>query len=803
MNLKDELRRKDAQIDSLRFQIKLLNDFKEENIRLKRGYENSNKFINQISKEKDAIENNVSLVLSSFKTLVGKKGSEYAKIKSQYNNDLLERMKKDNKYFEEKLSVIEKISSNMLDELYSKVKQYFSALSSGSSSQDNLAFDINSIKYNLQNILNEFNFVFKEIKNILKLSSSYIEEEDEETVKNLQIIDIIVDEVDRLLQFVPNEQLIRNNVLGQLGINPNNYPLNTPTIRIILMNMIETKRKRQTQLRSILDEIKNKSKKVLTKKKDLENEIKNAMGILNNEQKKNNSRNSGEGIDLESIFADANNNNLTNIKDFGNEVVSKLQKDINSFTEKLEEEAKQIEKILDKVKTDFMNKWGKMKTNACDSIADYVKNGSEIYFEKYMQNYYKFEKITDVLKKKFFSPECEIIKFGLLHCDKTIEKVKKDIEPCKCVITLGNNNNGYFENLKDYLVKNLPYIIYQTEDYSINSFAYNVEYNIKKITSNEVFEVIFPILLIHFNDYTEFEKEINYIKQLIINCLRKKVSFLFFFNKKNSKDIDSINKKINEFIEKASDIKSTIKDTKFPISQTLACNMTSVEFCLRNGMEQLTNFKKDIKCKIDKNELKNEYFEKMFDVFNTHTISNDLLNIKSGQHELDCRHRLLDSIMNYSILCLNLDKKPKTRQLKEKEEITLNEQVQAVLDDIYNNNLLKDYNTFMNDLLQKKAFELYLNREKLMADLDIQYNTSLLIEENEPEKTKKEIYKEIETIIDKKYKKEALKFIGRFVWSSFFDRYCPKYYILMEKEFEVPEDFDQYLIDSFNVEEKK
>jgi len=62
-------------------------------------------------------------------------------------------------------------------------------------------------------------------------------------------------------------ELIRNNVLGQLGINPNNYPLNTPTIRIILMNMIETKRKRQTQLRSILNEIKNKSKKILTKKK--------------------------------------------------------------------------------------------------------------------------------------------------------------------------------------------------------------------------------------------------------------------------------------------------------------------------------------------------------------------------------------------------------------------------------------------------------------------------------------------------------------------------------------------------------
>ena len=267
MNLKDEIKKLKEKEISLRYQIKQLNDFREENIRLKRGYDNSNKYINQINKEKDAIENNVSQVLSSFKTLVGKKGSEYAKIKSQYNNDLLERMKKDNKYFEEKLSVIEKKSRNMLDELYSKVRQYCSAVNVGSSSQDNLAIDINSIKYNLQNVFNEFNFVFKEIEDILKKSNSYIEEEDEENVRNLKIIDITVGEVDRLLQFVPNEQLIRNNVLGQLGINPNNYPLNTPTIRIILMNMIETKRKRQTQLRSILNEIKNKSKKILTKKK--------------------------------------------------------------------------------------------------------------------------------------------------------------------------------------------------------------------------------------------------------------------------------------------------------------------------------------------------------------------------------------------------------------------------------------------------------------------------------------------------------------------------------------------------------
>ena len=153
-------------------------------------------------------------------------------------------MKKDNKYFELKLNSIDKKSKNLLDDLYSKVKQYCSGLSSGSGSQDNLMVDINAIKYNLEKILNEFNFIFKEIEKILSLSSQYIEEEDEETVRTLRMIEVIVNEIDRIIPFVPANQLVRNDSLVLLGLDSNNYPRNTPTIRIILLEMQEIKRKR-------------------------------------------------------------------------------------------------------------------------------------------------------------------------------------------------------------------------------------------------------------------------------------------------------------------------------------------------------------------------------------------------------------------------------------------------------------------------------------------------------------------------------------------------------------------------------
>ena len=774
-----------------------MNDFKEENKRIKEGLKKSIDEIYQINKEKDKIEQNVSAVFNSFKQLIKKKGTDYSKLKSSYNRDLIERMKKDNKYFELKLNSIDKKSKNLLDDLYSKVKQYCSGLSSGSGSQDNLMVDINAIKYNLEKILNEFNFIFKEIEKILSLSSQYIEEEDEETVRTLRMIEVIVNEIDRILPFVPANQLVRNDSLVLLGLNSNNYPRNTPTIRIILLEMQEIKRKRQTQLRSILDEIKFKSKNILTKKADLENEINNALNLINPDRKKD-SQNNGEILDLETLFSNANKQSLNNIKEFRNEVVGELEKEIEDLTKKIEQEGKNAEDTLKKIKEEFKKQWGKLRSEGCESIFSHIKSGSSIHFEKHHEKYQQYKDITDVIKDKVFSPDCVIIKQGLLYCEKTIEKIKKDINPVKCTILLKNMNNDYIDELHEFLVKSLPYQNYFDENMSLSSFSYNVESNIKKITGIQIFDVIFPILILHFKNYDEFEKQNSTYERLLVNCIKSKVGFIFYFNIDKNKELVPINKKINTFIEKSDSIQSVLKETQYPISQNLACNLKGMEFCAKEQMEKLTSFKKDIKYKIDDYELKNEYFDKMFQVYNTHHISNDLDSIRNGPDEVQCRHRALDSIMSYSLLSLNLDKKPKTRQLKEKEEITLNEKVESILDNIYHNKISKDFEEYLKELITRKTFELYLKREKIMADFDAQYDTSLLTEEDDEEKTKKMLYKEIENLIEKKYKKDALKIIGRIIWSTFFERYCPKFYLLMQDGFKVPDDFCQFLVDSLN-----
>ena len=85
-----------------------------------------------------------------------------------------------------------------------------------------------------------------------------------------------------------------------------------------------------------------------------------------------------------------------------------------------------------------------------------------------------------------------------------------------------------------------------------------------------------------------------------------------------------------------------------------------------------------------------------------------------------------------------------------------------------------------------------------MGEIDLKYNTSILTEENEESKIQKQIGEEITILMDKNIKKDALKLVGRFVWSNVFDRYCPKFYKLMETGFNIPDNFEEYLIESLN-----
>ena len=395
MNDKDEIRSLKTRINSLTFQIKQMNDYKDENDSIKYGLARIREDIDKIEGEKKEIQNNISPVFNTFKKLISKNQTKFAEISTSYNNDLLARMEKDNKYFADKIYLMEKKSDELINNLYEKVNRYLSTNQQG---ENNLA-DINTIKFNLYNIMQEFNKIFEEIKAILDLSSQSISDEEEETLRNIQMIEIIVQEVDRIMQFVPLNQSIRNNILAQLGINPFNYPLNTPTLKIILTSMQEVKRKRQSQLRNILDQIKNKSSKILEKQAQIKKEILSAINIIKNEGQI--TKKETPVVSLEDLFTTAKENGQNNIKEFENEVCGSLNKEINDFKKKLEEDRKKSEDSLAKAKLEFINQWAKVKSKCCDDILNHAKRTLNYFFLPKLENYQKYEEITDFLKEKF------------------------------------------------------------------------------------------------------------------------------------------------------------------------------------------------------------------------------------------------------------------------------------------------------------------------------------------------------------------------------------------------------------------
>ena len=188
MTDKDEIRSLNTRINSLKFQLKQMNDFKDENISIKHGLEKIREDITKIENEKRKIQNEISPVFNVFKKLIAVNHTKYSNISASYNNDLLARMEKDNKYFADKIYQMEKKSDELINKLFEKVNRYLATNQQG----ENNLFDINTIKFNLFNIMNEFNQIFEEIKIILDLSSQSIADEEEETLRNIQMIEIIV-----------------------------------------------------------------------------------------------------------------------------------------------------------------------------------------------------------------------------------------------------------------------------------------------------------------------------------------------------------------------------------------------------------------------------------------------------------------------------------------------------------------------------------------------------------------------------------------------------------------------------------
>ena len=120
MTDKDEIRSLNTKINSLKFQIKQMNDYKEENNSIKNGLALIRDDIEKINEEKKIIQNDISPVFNTFKKLISVNHTKFSNISVSYNNDILARMEKDNKYFADKIYLMEKKSDELINNLFQK-----------------------------------------------------------------------------------------------------------------------------------------------------------------------------------------------------------------------------------------------------------------------------------------------------------------------------------------------------------------------------------------------------------------------------------------------------------------------------------------------------------------------------------------------------------------------------------------------------------------------------------------------------------------------------------------------------------
>ena len=88
MRDKDEIRSLNTKINSLKYQIRQMTDYKEENIFIKDGLKKIKEDIENVNKENIVIQTNITPLLNTFKKLISLKQTSYTKIINSYNKDI-------------------------------------------------------------------------------------------------------------------------------------------------------------------------------------------------------------------------------------------------------------------------------------------------------------------------------------------------------------------------------------------------------------------------------------------------------------------------------------------------------------------------------------------------------------------------------------------------------------------------------------------------------------------------------------------------------------------------------------------
>ena len=789
LNLKSQINYLEGQIQGYQKSIQNYEESKNELLNTKKALSDTKKQLASMENEAlNEFEHTIS-AFESYKQLIQRANKKVFDLHNSSYNNIINRMNIDQEKIFSQMDLLENQFSNILDDVIEKIinlnliKESDEANSKEIISREKIKqkyLEIKTLKQKVSDIFNQIQKIYNTTNAVIGQESSRLEWE-------INIYNLLFVEIKRISNYVPSDKLVNNQLLAKLGLeNIKEYQNNTTLV--VLQNINIKLIQRNNELQPIIENIKKESNKILLNKNSIiqliEN-ILNGFGEIINIDDINQNKENNKSL-LEEIFIEAKENNTFQCNNFYNLIKNDFENEIESFKKEYEDKKEQAKNRNKIAEEEFEKRWNKTLHGTCKQVLNKFTLSAKEYF---LNEKYKYSRDIEKIIEKFYQSSIPILNICLLGCTKIIEKSREkysDFTKSKNMICFLKNNE-----LTQKLVAELKYENYPNEEEldfddisSFQNFLREFAKSINKSTlETSSLCIIYPLQL------SEFENEKEILGKIFSYTLQLEIGFMvLLIDETNGKDYLEKRKDTIEFLK--SKINDKKQQSQFSDNEDLIIsNLESLNYNLKEIFKNIRSIKSESFLTVKDSEIKEEYFTAMFRVYNEKPRENEINSLINAKDEKTTRQRLFNAIYDFSLESILIRQKV---EVKLKNETSLNEFISKFITKLYTDYFKDDCEKCLDISYNKSVNFLFIDREKTRTQIDLEYDSTLSLENEDIPEIKTQILNDIKKIFSKKYLMAVEKEAGNIIWPMFFDDYCFQFHKSFETYFEMPKDFNEF-----------
>ena len=789
LNLKSQINYLEGQIQGYQKSIQNYEESKNELLNTKKALSDTKKQLASMENEAlNEFEHTIS-AFESYKQLIQRANKKVFDLHNSSYNNIINRMNIDQEKIFSQMDLLENQFSNILDDVLEKIKNLNLIKESDvANSKEIISREKIKQKYlEIKTLKQKVSDIFNQIQKIYNTTNAVIGQESSRLEWEINIYNLLFVEIKRISNYVPSDKLVNNQLLAKLGLeNIKEYQNNTTLV--VLQNINIKLIQRNNELQPIIENIKKESNKILLNKNSIiqliEN-ILNGFGEIINIDDINQNKENNKSL-LEEIFIEAKENNTFQCNNFYNLIKNDFENEIESFKKEYEDKKEQAKNRNKIAEEEFEKRWNKTLHGTCKQVLNKFTLSAKEYF---LNEKYKYSRDIEKIIEKFYQSSIPILNICLLGCTKIIEKSREkysDFTKSKNMICFLKNNE-----LTQKLVAELKYENYPNEEEldfddisSFQNFLREFAKSINKSTlETSSLCIIYPLQL------SEFENEKEILGKIFSYTLQLEIGFMvLLIDETNGKDYLEKRKDTIEFLK--SKINDKKQQSQFSDNEDLIIsNLESLNYNLKEIFKNIRSIKSESFLTVKDSEIKEEYFTAMFRVYNEKPRENEINSLINAKDEKTTRQRLFNAIYDFSLESILIRQKV---EVKLKNETSLNEFISKFITKLYTDYFKDDCEKCLDISYNKSVNFLFIDREKTRTQIDLEYDSTLSLENEDIPEIKTQILNDIKKIFSKKYLMAVEKEAGNIIWPMFFDDYCFQFHKSFETYFEMPKDFNEF-----------